>query len=137
MIEVGSNYFFKQFKDFKPKDLDYIELVDKPKHFKYVCHVRNNNTCIFYWRRMSVGEFIDYTINQCSPMSVGKFLIKEFCDEIGFKVSDLKLLENIFYKLDDKHKYLKVIFDLYIINNDFVLTNEQKQKAFAEYNKYR
>jgi hypothetical protein len=30
----------------------------------------------------------------------------------------------MFNKLDDKHKYEKVIYDCYILNNDFVLSDE-------------
>lgn len=137
MLKIGSDYFFNGLEGFEPNDIDYIELVDNPTNFKYVCHIRGMGKCIFYWKRMSVDEFIEYTINNCSPMSAGKFLVKEFCDEIGFKIDDLKKLESVFNKLDDKHKYEKKIYDYYIKNNDFKLTKRQLTYVYKEYKKYR
>ena len=39
--------------------------------------------------------------------------------------------------MDDKHKYEKLIYDAYLKNNDFVLTDEQRIDAFNEYKKER
>jgi hypothetical protein len=70
-------------------------------------------------------------------MKVGKFLIPEFVEYISFKIEELKQFEEIFDKLDDKHKYEKKIFEYYIQNNDFKLTNEQLKDVYEEYKKYR
>ena len=137
MLKIGSDYFFQWIKGFEPNDIDYIELVDNPTKFKYVCHIRGMGKCIFYWKRMSVNEFIEYTINNCSTMAAGKFLVKEFCDEIGFTINDLKALKGTFDKIDDKHKYQRIIYNYYLQNNSFTLTNEQLYEAYKEYIKYR
>lgn len=137
MIEIGSNYFFKNIEGFIPKDLDYIKLVDKPKGFNYVCHIKSKQKCIFIWKKMNVNNFISYTISHCSPMAAGKFLVKEFCDEIGFTVNDLEALKSTFDRIDDKHKYQKIIYNYYLQNNSFTLTNEQLYEAYKEYIKYR
>ena len=70
-------------------------------------------------------------------MSVGKFLIPEFCDAIGFKVSDLSKLQSAIDKLDDKHKYEKIIFDSYLENNSFRLNPEQRLRAYKSYKEAR
>lgn len=66
-------------------------------------------------------------------MQLGKFLIPTFIEAIGFTIEDLKKLQPLADNLDDKHKYEKVIYDSYIQNNDFILTDEQLQKAYLEY----
>ena len=66
-------------------------------------------------------------------MQLGKFLVPAFVEAIGFTIEDLKKLQPLADNLDDKHKYEKVIYDSYIQNNDFTLTDEQLQKAYLEY----
>lgn len=70
-------------------------------------------------------------------MRVGKFLVPEFCEYIGFTIDDLKLFEDLFDKLDDKHKYEKCIYDSYMKNKCFNLTEEQKNECYEIYKKYR
>lgn len=70
-------------------------------------------------------------------MEIGKFLIPDFIKEIGFTIEHLKQLKPLVDNLDDKHKYEKVIFDSYILNNDFILNDEQLQNAYKIYLKYR
>lgn len=66
-------------------------------------------------------------------MQLGKFLVPTFIEAIGFTIDDLKKLQPLADNLDDKHKYEKVIYDSYIQNNDFTLTDKQLQKAYLEY----
>ena len=86
---------------------------------------------------MTPIEFISHTLASGTPMQIGKFLIPEVANEIGFTISDLKKLEPLVNQLDDKHKYEKVIFYAYLENNEFSLTGEQLTKAYLEYRKYR
>jgi hypothetical protein len=82
---------------------------------------------------MSVAEFIDITLKTECPMEAGKFLVKEVAYIIGMKIEDLKQLRPVFEKMDPKHEYEKIIFESYIQNNDFILTENQKLKAFESY----
>lgn len=66
-------------------------------------------------------------------MQLGKFLVPTFIEAIGFTIDDLKKLQPLLDNLDDKHKYEKVIYNTYIQNNDFTLTDEQLQKAYLKY----
>lgn len=134
---VGSNAFFRSIDGFVSKDIDILELIDKPIGFKIFRQIKFPNKCVFQWKRMTSQEFINETINNDVPMEVGKFLVPEFNNEIGFTIDDLKQLDLLFNKLDDKHLYEKIIYDSYIENNQFILTDIQLQKAYKEYLKYR
>ena len=39
----------------------------------------------------------------------------------------------MFEKIDEKHRYEKVIFDSYVENDGFFLTDEQRLRAYEEY----
>lgn len=134
---IGSTYFFKDKKDFVSKDLDILELVKRPKEFKYSYQLTGQGKCLFKWKKMSPSKFIEITLSRNLPMELGKFLVKEFCEEINFTIEDLKKLKILRDNLDDKHKYEAIIYDAYIKNNDFYLTTRQLNKAYKEYKKYR
>ena len=86
---------------------------------------------------MSIDELIDVTLFRNFPMEIGKFLVPEFIKEFKLSIDDLKKLEPIVAKLDDKHKYEEVIFRSYLENGDFILTDEQREEAFRIYNNSR
>ena len=86
---------------------------------------------------MPIDELIDITLFRNFPMEIGKFLVPEFIKEFKLSIDDLKKLEPIVAKLDDKHKYEEVIFRSYLENNDFTLTNKQREEAFRIYNNSR
>lgn len=134
---VGSTYFFKDIKDFKGKDIGRVVLVDNPIGFNFVRQTSGCGSCLFEWKRMSAEEFLKYTLKTQLPMSVGKFLVKEFCDEIGFTFEHLKQLAPIFEKLDKRHEYEKIIFDAYMENSEYKLTDKQLKQAYENYKKVR
>lgn len=134
---VGSQYFFNKFEDFQPKDIDHLELVDNPTFFKNSLQITGQGKCLFQWRRMTSDEFVSITLKNNLPMAIGKFLVPEFNKEIGFTIDHLKQLQPLIDNLDDKHLYEKVIYDAYIQNNDFYLTDEQLLNSYKEYKKYR
>ena len=134
---VGSNVFFKDIEGFTSKDIDILEFVDNPTDFKNVRQFKFPHKCVFQWRKMPVNELIDITLFRDFPMEIGKFIVPEFIKEFKLSIDDLKRLKPIISKLDDKHKYEEVIYNAYLENNDFVLTDEQRQEAYRVYNKYR
>lgn len=129
---VGSNAFFKKYKDFNPHDVDILILEDNPLDYKIQQQIRLKGNCYFKWKRMTPQEYIDYHKN-CSGLFLGKFLIPEFCKEIGFSINDLKKLNHLKELLDAKHEYEKIIYDSYIENNGFYLTDAQLEKAYNIY----
>ena len=136
-ILCGSTYFFNKFKDFKSKDIDELIIVDKGNGFNFVKQVSLEGNCRFYVVKNS--DILDYTISNSKvpPMAMCKFLIPEFNKEFNITIEDIKKLSSVADRLDDKHKYLKTIYNSYIENNDFVLTDEQLNAAYEVYKKYR
>ena len=138
-FNVGSTAFFSCYYDFKPSDTDEVIFEDEPKLYKNVLQIRKKDgtRCIFKWRKMTADEFVDYTLHSKLPMEMGKFLVPEVADYLGFTLEHLKMLSPVAEKLDAKHQYEKVIFDSYLQNGGYYLTGDQRLKAYIEYLKYR
>lgn len=137
---VGSSYFFSCYPDFHSGDKDEVEFEEEPKLYKYFMQFRKTDKtrCYFKWRKMSPEEFIDYSLNiSQTPMEVGKFLVPEVCEHLGLTLDHLKQLEPVFDKMDKKHLYEKVIYDSYKENNCFMLTDEQRLRAYETYKETR
>ena len=77
-ILVGSSYFFSCYPEFTPKDQDWVELVKDPKEFKNVMQI-SGKFCLLLM-------FVEYIL----AMMLGKFLVPEVCEKIGFGIEDLK-----------------------------------------------
>lgn len=134
---VGSNYFFKGLDGFKSKDIDRLVLVDNPVGFSYMRQTSSSHNCLFEIARLPKDVLIAKALNTKAPMMLNRFLIPEFCEEIGFTIEDLPKLQPLCERMDDKHKYLNVIYDAYIANNSYMLTDEQRLAAYEEYKRAR
>lgn len=137
-IKIGSQVFFKNMPNYVSKDVDEMAIQDKwlPKGIN-VLNFKKDKKDVFLWSPLTKEQFIEDTLNCKVPMRVGKFIIPEFCEYIGFEIKDYELLKPIFDKLDDKHKYEKVIMESYIENNSFTLTEDQLNKAYEVYKQAR
>lgn len=137
---VGSRCFFESFSDFKSKDLDELLIMDRPlfnKSKSFLMRVRDGRDIILY-PPFSKEEFIRHDTVGNDRMKFGKYLCPEFAEYIGLTIEDLKSIGDKLLKLlDEKHLYQKVIYESYVANNGFTLTEEQLNKAYAEYKKYR
>ena len=132
---VGSNVFFKgYFEDFVSKDIDTLLLDDNPKGYRNVRQFHLKDKCIFQWRRMDKNEFINVSLERGLGMELGKFLVPEFARELEMNIDDLERLRPLAEKLDDRHLYEKVIYDAYIENGCWGLTDEQRIEAYRIYN---
>lgn len=138
-FKVGSTYFFKDYPSFISKDIDEVEFEENPKLYKYFMQFRKNdgNRCLFKWKKMSADEFVKYMLNTKTPMEIGKFLVPEVANYLGFTIEHLKQLQPVIDKLDNKHKYEKIIYDSYIENDDFYMTQEQRNTAYIIYRQER
>ena len=92
---------------------------------------------VFFYRNLDKQGFIKDCLNSNLPMKAGKFLVPEFAKYLGLTIEDLKILKPVIANIDDKHEYEKVIYDSYIENNDFYLTEEQRLSAYTLYIKWR
>jgi hypothetical protein len=134
---MGSQYFFSRYPDFTSKDIDEIELIETDK-IKYFRHLHGQGRCLFQFRKLScVDDYIDYALSSNLGMVIGKFLIPEFCEAIGMTIEDLRKLKPLIDILDDLHKYEEIIFNSYLENNSFTLTDEQLDLAYKSYKESR
>lgn len=136
MILMGSNYFFNQYNDFKVKDIDKIELVETTE-FKDKRIIRGQGKDYFYLRKKPKEQLIKDALESDSAMVVGKFLIPEFNEQINFTIEDLPRLQPLIDRLDKKHKYEKIIYEAYLANNNFTLTQQQRDAAYVSYKEAR
>ena len=133
-FRVGSSYFFGD----QGTDIDEIEFEESPKLYRSVMQfrARDKSRCVFKWRKMTPDEFVEYTLNSKLPMEIGKFLVPEIAEFLGFTIEHLKQLAPVVDRLDEKHKYERVIYNAYLENGAFYLTNEQRNEAYEEYMKH-
>lgn len=134
---IGSSYFFSEYKDFQSKDIDEIEIIDTDD-FQQIKQLSGRGKCLFSMKRHpSKEEYINWALKSSLGMVIGKFLVPEFNAAIGFSVEDLKRLSPLLEKLDDKHRYEEIIFNSYLANGAFVLTQEQRDLAYQSYKESR
>lgn len=129
---MGSAYFFKNFPGYTSHDVDWIELTDDPTITR-VRSIRGQGLDVLFLRRKSKETLIAEALTSQLPMVVGKFLIPEFCKEIGFTFEDLPKVRPLIDRLDPKHQYEEIIYNSYIENGSFTLTEEQRMRAYKAY----
>lgn len=137
-IPIGSCVFFSQMDGFKPKDYDYVCFVDNyPFDIKPCMRLTLGENELMIYQNLTKDEFIGETLECELNMKAGKFLVPEFVEHIGFTINELPLFERMFNDIDEPHKYEKLIYDDYVSNGGFFLTDQQRKSAYDEYLKYR
>lgn len=134
---VGSRAFFAGLDGFQSKDRDYLELVDEPHGFDYRRERSQRGTCLFEYKREPARQMIERALQNGGAIQLGKFLVPEVASAIGLTIDDLQQLAPLVERLDNKHKYQAVIFNAYLANGSFTLTDEQRQEAYVAYTKAR
>ena len=136
---MGSSYFFDRYDDYKIKDNDELHIVDEFIFPNRVCMNMKlfDGNDILIFKNTDKQEYINDVYESGVNMKVGKFLIPEFNKYINFTIDDLKSLQPIFDNMDEKHTYERVIFESYLKNGDFFLTDEQRREAYKEYKRSR
>ena len=136
---MGSSYFFDRYDDYKLKDNDELHIVDEFIFPNKVCMNMRlfDGNDIFIFKNTDKQGYINDVYESGVNMKVGKFLIPEFNKYINFTIDDLKSLQPIFDNMDEKHTYERVIFESYLKNGDFFLTDEQRREAYKEYKRSR
>lgn len=136
MILMGSNYFFSQYKDFKSTDIDKIDIINT-SDFKDKRIIRGQGKDYIFLKRKPKEQLIQDALNSELAMVVGKFLIPEFNKQIGFTIEDLPKVQPLVDRLDNKHLYEKIIYEAYLENKEFILTQKQRDAAYASYKESR
>ena len=136
MILMGSTYFFNCYEDFKSHDIDFIEVIDTDEFDKKRV-IKFKHKDIIQLKRKPKDLIIAEALQEPLALCVGKFLIPEFCNEIGFTIQDLPKVKPLIDRLDSKHYYEKIIYDSYLQNKSFTLTSEQIEKTYKTYKEAR
>lgn len=134
---IGSMAFFAGMEGFSPRDHDELCIVDSFNLPGNVLRVPLHGKDIFFYRDMGKEAFINDALEGGVPMRVGKFLAPEFARYLGMTVDDLHLLEPLIRDIDEKHDYERDIYESYIANGDFYLTDEQRRRAYDKYQRRR
>lgn len=136
-ILIGSQYFFSCYDGFKGKDVDELQIIET-NEFSQVRQITGQGRCLFQMKKHdSKEDYIEWALKSNIGMVIGKFLVPEFCAEIGFTVEDLARLSPLLDRLDDGHKYEEIIYQSYLENGSFTLTDEQRDRAYKSYRESR
>ena len=137
-IKIGSAPFFECYEDFTPTDTDWLCLVDGEKFKTHAFRAKiGNDDIILYNEIFTKEDFINEALEVGVPFKIGKFLVPEFIEAFGVTAEDLEILRPLIERLDDAHAYEKIIFDAYVANGCFVLTDEQRRRAYHSYKAVR
>ena len=136
-FKIGSSIFFDSYSDYTQKDIDILAITDLSLFGKQMMNMKLKEKDIFFMCIEENSVMIDKTLESGVNMRAGKFLSPEFVEYIGLTIEELKRLKPMFDDIDEKHKYEKVIFDSYVENNGFFLTDEQRLRAYEEYKRER
>ena len=136
-ILIGSQYFFGCYEGFKGHDIDELEIINT-NNFRNCRQLSGQGSCLFQFKEYDSKEpYINFALRSKTGMVIGKFLVPEFCEKIGFTIEDLPRLEPLLERLDEQHKYEEIIYNAYIENNSFTLTDEQRAAAYKSYKESR
>lgn len=137
-FQIGSRVFFGEYPDFESKDNDWLYIMEGwDDEHTTMFNFRKDGMDRFFMKDMSKAEAIEDTVKCKLPMRAGKFLVPDFAEYLGMTIDDLKRLEPVFDKIDDKHSYEKLIYAFYVENNAFTLTDEQRKEAYDSYKQSR
>lgn len=133
---TGSYAFFKDIEGFTGRDKDFVVFdTEQEGSFTYTSEEDKD---IFIWKQDTAEEMIAF-MNKglLFPSAVIVFLVPDIITRVGMTVELLPSIKPLIDKLDDAHKYIELIYNAYVENNNFTLTNEQLMAAYDEYNRER
>lgn len=125
--------------DYQGHDYDTLMILDKwPEYVedtRFSC--RKEKSDLFFLKEQNKEQYINEILQiseQTYASRVCHFMVPEFVNHIGLTIEDLKRVESVVRLLENtRHKWYCVIYDAYIKNNGFYLTEEQKQEAYNVY----
>lgn len=137
-ILTGSRAFFSIYNDFNPKDKDIIYIIEDDSNKQTYSYTHNIGVCKITITNLTKEQLLKiYNKGQVIPMAICNFLVPEFVEHFGITIDDLKLLKKLRDTLDYKHLYLRIIYDAYLENGKFELTQEQRDRAYKSYKAWR
>lgn len=132
---TGSTYFFGSLPFFKGRDVDYVEVVDDQSID--IVKLREPGTDVFRVRRMPIEDRLARDSEVQATSRICNYLVPEIAAELGFTPDMLDRIKPIVDRLRPRYSYLGVIYEGYVENGSFTLTEEQRMAAFEEYRRSR
>lgn len=141
LILHGSSAFFKDIPGFIPNDTDLLIWSDRLKHCESYRFVSLRGVEVFELNSGIPKEDIIKlfaTPDSKNTNKFGIFFVPEFAQLIGLTIDDLKqIYPYICTLIYGKYAYYNIIYDAYVENNAFTLTDEQLANAYAVYKSSR
>jgi hypothetical protein len=140
-IIAGSRAFFSHVEGFAPHDHDELVICEDGEHQGFLVKryfaSADGQGCEFHIARVDKQRLIHWELRRGQAMSLGHYLLPEFCTEFGITMEDLEKLRPLRERLDYRHKYVGMIYDYYLENEAMTLTDEQRMAVYDEYKKER
>lgn len=130
---IGSSVWFSEYEDYVVHDIDILFVCDIKKQVIF----KEKGVDRIFLPKKTAKEYIEEILNagitKSSSLFCGKFLCPQFAKDFGVTINDLELLKPFIYATDKGHQYQRIILDSYIANSDFILTKEQRDRAYDIY----
>lgn len=131
---MGSEVFFGAIEGFTSKDSDWLCLVNGHVGGDKAMRVKiRHDDIVMYRHDYTKDDFINEVLKCGIAMKVGKFLVPEFASHYGVTIDDISVFGDIMETIDEKHEYERIIYDAYLENGAFTLTDEQRLTAYESY----
>ena len=132
-ILVGSRAFFSGLEGFKSDNRNFVKLVTNSAPLRIESKLSIHGNIFYRLLREPAAVMVQKALESGNGLLLGNFLVPAFAKEIGLTIDDLKKLQPLASKLNDKHKYQAGILSHYIANGSFSLTDEQRAEAYNAY----
>lgn len=133
---TGSKAFFEGLEGFKPHDTDIVKF--NPSQHYELAVINKLRETTFIWKRDKADDIINYMLEKSKhPAKCIVLLIPSIAKRVGMTVDKLPRIKPLIDALDYKHKYIEVIYNYYVENNNLELTTEQLNSVYEEYKKER
>lgn len=137
---IGSRAIFSGYKDFDDitTDYDYLIIEDAPEGYDIESDDKGDGVNHYIrWRNMAKEDLLDYHRGCYKGTFIQKFLVPEYAEYLNLTIDELKSIGHLVNFLDKYHTYEKIVYESYVENNGFFMTDEQKERAYQEYKKVR
>lgn len=132
--QTGSKYFFGAIPGYVGHDNDFAEFVDDASARVY--RLKEADCEVFVMKRLPLEDIISFDL--IGGMScICKYLVPEIAAEMGFTVDMLPQVLPMRQRLRPRYAYLGVIYDAYVANGSFTLTEAQRAEAYRVYKEAR
>ena len=139
---IGSRAIFSGYKDFESisTDYDWLIIEDEPSK-DYILYDEDDEMVgknhYIRWKNIPKEELLHFHKGCYTGTFIQKFLCPEYAEYLNLTIEELMSIGHMVNYLDDDHTYEKIVYDSYVENHGFFLTEEQKEKAYEEYKNAR